>query len=306
MGSRRRPVGSPGAALKATLEEARGAFRNSTKDFKINKPTRIAFMGDGRGLAASNLIVPNEPTSIYVRSTLETKQHFTVTNSNVTPEFNKPVILGYTDHDPTQEQVLAVHDASIKFMGSAASRFSSSTNNHRVQHQWGGADVVFADQRQLLPGLCTPTNPPGMTVQLNAFVYFYGTWDRFPGEVSADFTQWKPASDSRYILVSFNPTSQLVEYTLGEEFETGGLGEIFGRFGFIPAVPGDSYPLGAILLTSTTTIIDWNAASTDNLMDVRLIISPSLQEILNRLDALEDNLAVETGNDPQVPPLMML
>ena len=129
------------------LDEARAAWQRSSGRFKRATPTRIAYMGDGQGSAASNLIVTEDPTKIYARRSLNDDRFFVVQSKFIQPAFNKPVILGYTDYEPDIEQVLDHHDAAfITYTGASSIRGSTA---HHLQHEFGGGVAQFVQVYQL-------------------------------------------------------------------------------------------------------------------------------------------------------------
>jgi hypothetical protein len=252
------------------LDEARAAWQRSSGRFQRATPTRIAYMGDGQGSAASNLIVTEDPTKIYARRSLNDDRFFVVQSKFIQPAFNKPVILGYTDYEPDIEQVLDHHDAAfITYDGASSIRGSTA---HHQQHEFGGGDEVFVDPRQFLVGLAKPTDPASMKVYITPFTFFHNDWNRFPGAT-------RPGSTFA---------------------SSGGFGgqaaTVSGGMGAIPPPAGDEIPVAAILLSSTTTQINWTTL-VNNIQDARLFLSTPLKDLRDRLEALEGL----TGNATDLP-----
>lgn len=282
----------------ATKEEAQSIWQSVSSGFKKTTPFRIAYMGDGRGNSRSNMYSDRSDTIVYARDILTEKNFFTVLNKRVNPIFNLPVILGYADEDPATEQVLGIHWATLELI--------TSPNNigglepHAKQHEFGGGDEVFIDGRLFKPGLVIPTDPPSMIVTVLGFPYFYNTWQFFAQTDSKDLTEYVPTSGNRYVTICLDPQIDSLVYRIGEVFSLGYTWEDLltsvNGDQYVPPPSGGEIPLASIYLTSTTATIDWNANGTDNITDARFHMSPSMQDILDRLDQLEGI----TGNAPSL------
>jgi hypothetical protein len=281
------------------LDEAKAAWQRSSGRFKQITPTRIAYMGDGQGSAASNLIVSEDPTKIYARRSLNDDRFFVVQSKFIQPAFNKPVILGFTDYEPDIEQVLDYHNAG--FITETGASTIGGVGPHHLQHEFGGGDEVFIDPRLLLIGLAKPTIPASMQIYITPFTYFHNEWSRFAGANTQDLTSFVPATDNRYVLIALDPTTGELVYRPGTTFpSSGGFGghaaTISGGMGSVPPPAGDEIPLAAVLLSSTTTELNWNTL-VNNIEDTRLFLNTPLKDIRDRLEALEGL----TGNTTDLP-----
>src|SRR3990167_6568702 len=93
----------------ATKEEAIKAWSQFKSGVQMRTPVRFALTGDGRGNAASNLVVDAKQDYIYVREYSDLKRYFPVVNrGKVGPFINMPVIIGYDQTEP-REQILGVN-----------------------------------------------------------------------------------------------------------------------------------------------------------------------------------------------------
>lgn len=281
----------------ANLEEAREVWGNVKGGFQEATPTRIAYMGDGRGFATSNMVVAAKPSLIYCRESPDDPNFFVIQNRAVQPAFNKQVILGYLPHEPEIEQVIDFVTESVMYKqgGSAVGQ----TIAHRQQHQFGGGDEVFIDPRLFIPGLGRPTEPPSASVYVTPFSYYYNEWNRFGGGNSIDITRYNPVSGSRYVLVSLDPAANELTYTLGNEytiesseFSDIGITEGAGGWGFVPPPAANEYPLFAVALTPNTTTVNWQEDVLDNLIEARLHITPPFKFVLDRIQSLEGSLGI--------------
>jgi hypothetical protein len=282
------------------LDDAKLRWDNVKSRFSEKRNTRVAYLGDGGGYATSNMYVPSNQAYVYARESHQTKNAFPVLNRNrVRPSFDIPVVLGYTEDDPDHEQVLSIHYASLDFKNNAS--ILGGTGPHNLQHQFGGGDEVFIDSRLFQPGLVKPTNPPSMIATIQSFVYYYNSWRRFTQATTDDLTEYIHASKSRFILIALDPTSNSIVYRIGNLFSASLWSNFYetgenNGFSYIPAPSGDEMPLAAVYLAPNTTQINWNAATTDNLYDMRLHIGFSNRSVLDRLFQIEGL----TGNRPNL------
>lgn len=276
----------------AALDKARRKLKSLLESFQEKRPVRVVYMGDGRGTAENNIRVPGFPDHVFVRESLGDRRFFQVLNrGKVQPMFNLPVITGYTEDEPESEQVLGLHYGGLG-QGTTGTNLSN-VGPHRGQHQFRGGDEIYIDSRLLLPGLVYPTSPASMSVIVGEFLYYYSSWNRFPSTTSKSLLEYLPTAPGRYVLIAFDPVSGSLVYRPGDEFALIGFGL---NFAFIPAPSGDEYPLGIIVLTPSTTTVNWDA-TTNNLADGRLHLQPAPLSILSRLAQLESL----SGNIPTLP-----
>ena len=284
----------------ATLDEARETWAKERAKFRQDTPTRIAYMGDGRGYAASNMIVPGAPTLIYCRESPDSNDFFPIKNRTVQPAFNKQVILGYIDHEPQIEQVLDFIEESVLYQQNASA--IGQVKSHRQQHEFGGGDETYTDPRLFTPGLGQPTNPTSGCLHISPFAYYYNSWSRWSGGNTVDLTQYIPSSGSRYILISLDPEVNELTYRLGEvytpesaEFADIGGGGPGGGWGFVPAPTANEYPIVAVNVHEGTTSFNWNSTILDNITEARLHITPPYKELLDRVETLERMFGVDNN-----------
>ena len=285
----------------ATREEAKAAIEQRLGLYKVKTPVRTVFLGDGRGLAASNMYVPGQPQYVYARESIGDPSYFAILNKTVTPRFNQPVIAGVMDHDPEIEQILDIdHDADTLIAGGGGGS-QLSQGPHGNQHQFGGGDEVYIDSRLFLPGLVYPTVPPSTSLQVSAFSYYYKQWDRFSSKTTGGFDKYIPTGASiRYVMLALDPESRDLVMRPGELFSSSdaafaelATGGEEGGWGFVPAPAGDEYPLGAIRLDASTTSLDWFAAGgSDNVIETRLHITTPYRKVLDRLSGVEGLLGI--------------
>ena len=288
----------------ATPDEVKSKLKQRLSRYKEQTPTRIAYLGDGRGNATSNMVPVGEPSKFWARESLDGDKPFKITNKNpnLTPAFNLPVLLGYPEHDPTEEQVLGLHSALIKLDagGNVSGSSIGGAPPHHQKHEWGGGDTVYVDPRMFKPGLVAPTAPVSMKVKVLAFQHYYNFWRRYDGGTSPDLTQYIPSSDYRYVMLTLDPdTNQLVVHP-GSVFSPDlSIDSIISNqatntFRHIPVPPGNEIPLGVVLLESTTTKVDWNPEGVNNLMPMRILLSSPMKEINERVSLLETATGVNS------------
>ena len=289
----------------ATIEEVRSKFKQRLSIYKIQTPTRVAYLGDGRGLATSNMVPVDEPDKFWARESLNGDKPFKIINKNptLTPQFDLPVLLGYPEHDPTEEQVLGLHSALIKLgPGGNAGSGVGGVSPHHSKHEWGGGDEVSVDPRMFKPGLLKPTAPRSMRVNALSFQHYYKDWRRYDGGTSPDLSQYRPDSDYRYVLICLDPESNQLTIRPGAVFSPDlSIDSIISNqatntFRHIPVPPGNEIPLGVVLLEPSTTKIDWNVGGINNLLPMRILLGSPMAEINSRLEVIES--AVGVGSLP--------
>ena len=283
-----------------TLSDARRAYREALEKYQERTPSRVAVLGDGRGTASSNVLVPGRPDYVYARDDVTSTRFFQVLNQGaVQPAANLPVYVGYpfpTGTGSDEEQVIRINYSGL---GDISSGTVPPVGPHHQQHEFRGGDDILLDSRQFLPGLVHPTDPVSMQVQVESFIYFWDTWRRWEITRSKDLTEYLPSSGYiLWVMIALDPETGQLVYRPGVPFATGSQDVILGTFTPVPAPAGNELPLGYVRLASTTTTIDWTS-SADNIGDARLWVNPPMLHILDRIEQLEGI----SGNPPD---LMMM
>src|SRR3990167_957193 len=283
-----------------TLSDARRAYREALSKYQERTPSRVAVLGDGRGTATSNVLVPGRPDYVYARDDVTSTRFFQVLNQGaVQPAANLPVYVGYpfpTGTGSDEEQVIRINYSGL---GDIDSGTVPPTGPHHQQHEFRGGDDILLDSRQFLPGLVHPTDPISMQVQVESFIYFWDTWRRWEIARSKDLTEYIPSSGYvLWVMIVLDPETGQLVYRPGVPFATGSQDVILGTFTPVPAPAGNELPLGYVRLASSTTVIDWTSSG-DNIGDARLWVNPPMLHILDRIEQLEGL----SGNPPD---LMMM
>ena len=281
-----------------TLAEARRIYREAMAQYQERIPRRTALLGDGRGTAASNVLVPGRDDYVFARDDVNSTRFFQVLNQGaVQPAANLPVYIGFplpgSSKTRDEEQVLGINYSGL---GTIASGTIPPVGPHHQQHEFRGGDDILLDSRQFLSGLVHPTDPISMKVQVETFIYFYDTWQRWEIGTSKDLTEYIPSSGKIiYVLIALDPEIGQLVYRPGVPYSTGAQEIILGTFTPVPAPAGNELPLGYIRLLSTTTTIDWTSSG-DNIGDARLWVNPPMLHILDRIEQLEGL----SGNPPDM------
>lgn len=272
----------------ATLEEAKAAWRRQQSKFEKRMETRVAYLGDNRGTSTSNLIVPADNTFVYAREKYDDNRYFPVKmNRNVKPAFNLPVVIGKREGDPFH-RIIDVHSPFVDYNSSGS--IVAGVAPHHTQHEFGGGDEVFIDSRLFKPGLLRPTDPPSMSATILSFYYYYEDLEYFSQAQTEDLSQFISSNGNRFVTISFDHESDSIKYTLGEIFGQTFDVSLSTVANKIPQPPGDSYPVGAVLLTPTTATIDWRSSGVNNIYDIRTFNTYSPKRILDRIEGLEGYL----------------
>lgn len=278
-----------------SLKDARRLVREKLNQYTPLTPYRYGVLGDGRGHATSNIYVNSASNMLWARETAQSNRFFPVLNRNaVTPTFGLPIVIGYKNDEPRQEQILGVH---VGGLGTLALSGTALLGPHHHQHEWGGGDEVFSDGLQLKPGLLAPTNPVSMSVQVLRFPYFWDRWREFPTTTTMLLNEFRPsAGQAIYLLVALDPQTQSLVYRPGLTFAPS-ISTFTGTDDFtkIPAPAGNEFPIGYIGMDSSTTILNWSSFH-DNIGDARLHVGYPLVNVLDRLRQLEGL----SGNEPSI------
>jgi hypothetical protein len=294
-----------------TLEEAKFVWQQKKKQFRKHTPTRTAYLGDGRGYAASNIVVDNNPSMFYAREKMSDDKFFVVPNFNaaVNPQFNLPVVLGYNQVNPNIEQILGV-DMSIFPYQSSASVLGGLGPHHR-QHEFGGGDEVFIDPELIKIGLFTPDSPPTFGGYIQPFYYSHPTDGLrvFSGSRLDGIESYKPSASMsvRFVSVTLNPFSGNLVYRPGDELSaatggsytleqilaSGGSALIPGGTAAFPAIPGGEIPIATFLLESDTTSINWSSTSSAYYHS-RLFLGKVDTDIYARLGNIENKIGISS------------
>lgn len=287
----------------ATKEEAQRVWREFREGVQQRTPVRYVLTGNGQGDGVENLYVPFKPDHIYVREYSDLNRAFPVLNrGKVGPYINMPVVVGYDQIEPEREQVLGINYDALP--GNVSTSAIYSIGKHHIQHEFGGGDVVWVDSRQWTPGLVVPTTPPSMNVEVRSFLHYYDEWGRFGGSTTDSLSQYKPADTSgRYVLVSLDQRTGSLLLKPGIPFTNQQTFDVLissasntNSVDYLPTIASDEIPLGAVYLTSATSVITWIGAGS-NLLDTRLHNSYSISDIIQRLNSLEATL----GNSNTLP-----
>ena len=285
----------------ASREEARQALARRLGKYKVQRPVRVCYLGDGRGYSASNMYVPGETDKVWARESQGGGKPFKLLNRtpDVKVSFNMPVLVGYPESDPDNEQILGTHWGGLVFSDNASA--ISGTAPHHTQHEWGGGDEVSVDPRQFLPGLIAPTNPPSMAVRLLAFQHHAYGFKRFNNSFSDDVSQYKPAGAStyRYVLFTVDPRTNEPRIRPGNVFTADlSIDSILANqgentFRHIPSPPNDEIPMGAVLLEPDTTTLNWRIGAVNNIFPLRLLLSQPTTLLNQRVEAVESALGLD-------------
>lgn len=264
------------------------------RDAQIFPERFVGYLGDGRGNAASNLVVPSNKAYVYYRLHYgEENSGVSVAkmNRNVRPLINLPVILEKSSKG--EITIVGVDDTIWEYQTGAS--VISGTQPHHVQHEFGGGDEVFVGTRTLKIGLVVPTDPESMKVKLSSFVY--SDWGFFSGGLTNDLSVYQLDEGNRYVTISYDPKIEKVVYQAGGKIPSANAtweqiiqSEVAAdSFGYIPKPAGGLIPLAAILVKSGATKITW-----DEIYPIKIHLVPDLAKLNSRVDTLESLNGIST------------
>jgi hypothetical protein len=278
----------------AKVDEVRDLVRRRLGKYEVKKFTRVMFMGDGRGLATSNLVVPDNEAYVYVRESLDSSNYSVARmNRNVRPAFNIPVQVEVDSGG--QARIVDVDDTFLDQQTSASTILGVAP--HAPQHAFGGGDDIFIEDQQFKTGLVRPTSPESLSVDVYAFVYYQKGWKRFPNTTGVNLSSYIIPNEQRYVLVCVDVETNELTFVLGAPVNliTQQTWDSFFNavdgFDAIPSPPGGVIPLAAILLSSDTTKITW-----DEIISMRMFLNAPAIDIYDRIEQLERY----TGNPPSL------
>jgi hypothetical protein len=280
----------------ATKDEAIKAWKEFRDKVQIKTPVRYVLTGNGQGDGVDNLYVPFKPDHIYVREYSDLNRAFPVLNrGKVGPYINMPVVIGFDQIEPEREQVLGINYDALP--GNVSTSAIYSIGKHHIQHEFGGGDEVWLDSRQFMPGVVVPTNPPSMSVEVRPFVSYYDQWRRYEGGTTDSLESHKPTDDrSKYVLIALDQLTGSLIYKDGLPFNVQSTFDVLINAGsevngidYLPTIGSTEVPLGAIFLTSATSVLSWIGAGS-NMIDARLHNGYSIADLVNRINLTQATL----------------
>lgn len=239
-----------------SLKDVRTLWQSKMGEKLSTTPYRYAYLGDGRGFAASNIFVPGDTGSniLYARSTPQNSHFFTILNrGTVAPTFNLPVVIGYKQDEPRTEQILGVHFGGL---GNIASSSVPIIGLHHTTHEWlnpsGGGDAVLSKARQFMPLRVSVVS--GFTIQVESSPETITGGFTLSTASTLDLTSLKPASGDLYALVYLTPDGVL-SARAGSGIIAGPPSYNVPNYNNIPPLNPGERPLAAISLYAGQTQI---------------------------------------------------
>lgn len=208
--------------------------------------------------------IPEREGYVYVRLRNSTSELVQVYNDQVSPVYGLPVLIKKDDVDPNR-YVVAGRDLGMYQNWGNSPYLPKHGNTHRFW-EGGGGDVVFVEDRQLMPLLVHPSGTSGAcNVVIEPDVYYQdGTWKYGGGTGSPDICSLKPTDGTAKMVLVYldgNANPQLLGgSTFGATLT--GTAQVMP---FVPSPPAsNSIPLAWVRLVSGTERISWS-----NIYDAR-------------------------------------
>ena len=249
--------------MMSNSDAVRRQFGQVLAQYQPLLPSWPALMGNALGVTH----VPGRSGWVYVRVGSDEVPGQAYNNS-FPVRANLLCMVGYDNLHPNLFQVLAM-DAAYAAADSGDEMIPAVVA-HAGTHGLFGGDPLFLQKKQFVPLQATPTSPQSMKIWVQADVYPWGSaWNWFTRTLSADLTARIATTlgKARYVLVSIDGATNLLQYTNGDEFTVllppPDIGDL------IPAPPAGSVPVAAVYLPYGVTYLDW-----DSFFDVRLFNAP--------------------------------
>jgi hypothetical protein len=232
---------------------------NTLDTIKQNNP--IEFPGIlGAQFKGQTLVdVPNREGYVYVRLRSNLNEVLQAYNSEVSPVYGLPVIVV---RDATGNRYI-VKGRDLGMYGNWGT--SAYVPRHGAQHSfpdngWGG-DIVWVYGRQFTPLCVTPAtgSSGGNYVFVNPYIYYLDrNWDYAGGVATPNLLGYKPTNNEAKLILVYLDGSGIVQTLEGSNFPaTDTTYDLI--IPHLPSLPnGSCVPLGAVRLTSGTSIISWN------------------------------------------------
>lgn len=159
-----------------------------------------------------------------------------------------PVMIGKKYPTDNYYQILGVNQELYYEHSSPTSYLYYLLPKHGETHQYESSDPAWITLGNLLPGSVSATSPVTMSVLGNALYYEYAGTARYYAGGTLDLTGTLPlgASTHRFVLITLNPNTNALAYTLGDPTPlpvTPG----------IPAIPLAQIPLAVVMVTNGDT-----------------------------------------------------
>lgn len=196
--------------------------------------------------------VSGRPNYVYFRAVDQPIAE--VFNKRVPPLLNLDVVVGYDPYEPELWQVLGIR--SLHRYGEDDENIYTGSGLHAETHRYmgsgpgGGQDILWVEERQVLPWRITPAGTLTISVYRN-IAYVGGTMQSIY-DTSIDLSSYQPTNTDKALLVLVTvDTSGSIQTTAGSEIDIGSL-----TLADAPAIPdGTEYVLGAVRLYEGQTVI---------------------------------------------------
>lgn len=208
--------------------------------------------------------VPSREGYVYVRLRNSTSELVQVYNDQVSPVYGLPVLIKKDDIDPSR-YVVAGRDLGMYQNWGTSPYLPKHGNTHRFW-EGGGGDVVFVEDRQMMPLLVHPSGTSGAcNVVIEPDVYYQdGQWKYGGNTGSPDLCSLKPTDGTAKMVLLYLDSASNPQVVAGSTFSAGLTGTV-QVLPFVPSLPStSSVPLAWIRLVSGTERIGWT-----NIYDAR-------------------------------------
>lgn len=232
-----------------------------TRMTKYQRRTYItdnAMLGDGSG----NVRVADKQHECFVRVDGLVMR---LRNTKTAYINNLPVIVGYENSHPNLLQVLAVRDRDGVDL-----KTNYGVPEHHELHEYdnpiGGSDVVYVNIRQIMACRVTSAQDAFNIYVHRGMGLINGVWKRIESIDKIDLSSYVPGTGACYVLIYIN----LQDGSIGKLAGTTATSNQVLNYSYIPNVPSDAYPLAAVRLYDTQTIISERFGYDGEIVDLRM------------------------------------
>ena len=254
---------------KTRLSQAVEGFGLRKEDQKVQISGILGFVIAGQ----EKVEVANRPGFVYVQIRDNFSEVIQAYNENVSPVYGLPVFVSRDTLDTTRYIVTGRDTARYSNWVSSSPYLPRHGNQHSFAPEvGGGGDIVWVDERQMLPMLLIPSGSlgAGSVIVRPDTIWQQNTWRVVGGTGTPSLLASKPSGTSAVLVLVYIDANGNPQTTIGDYFSS----TLTGTSQIVPYIPSPpsltDLPVGAVRLVSGTSTILW-----DNIYDLRAMFRDS-------------------------------